>query len=92
MGLNINQLTACTNLQTWHPITARSQKTSAEVIMALLSEGTPLTCEELTYKGKVQRIGCFSHVGTTLAQLYKQHKVYRVDGRRPFKYAISAKP
>jgi hypothetical protein len=91
MGLNINQLTACTTLQHWFPVTARSQQTSAEVILALLAEGTPMTCEELTHKGKAQRIGCFSHVGTTLSQLWKQNKVYRVDGRRPFKYALSGK-
>ena len=91
MSLNIRQLTACTNLATWHPVTARSQQSTASIILTLLSGGTPLTCDELTLKGRLQRIGCKSHVGTTLHELYKKGKVRRVDARRPFKYALSGK-
>jgi predicted transcriptional regulator len=91
MSLNISQLTACTNLATWHPVHADSTRTSAAIILEMLANGKQMTTDDIVRIGKAQRVGCKSHVLTTLAEMRKKGIIRRVDDRRPYVFAIVAK-
>ena len=89
MGLDIRQLTIGTNLTAWFPVTARTAVKTSEIVVDMLSEHGPLSCDDLVMRSRGMQGMSRPYIASVLAELRKSGAIFRTNDRRPYKYAIT---